>query len=156
MARPEQRKARKDYPEGGIKAGETYWYVKLKTQYGGIVKRSKTPFKASQLTQSPFKSGWFAVGEDWDASAKDVDAINDAAADIRSLGEDAQASFDSMPEGLQQGETGQLLENRASECEDRADQLEALAMEMADADDDEDEAERITDAAGDLIGDMPE
>jgi len=32
-----------------------------------------------------------------------------------------------MPEGLQQGDTGQMLENRASESETAADELDTLA-----------------------------
>lgn len=40
MARPEKRKARKDYPNEGIKAGDEYWYVKLKLQRGGKVMRN--------------------------------------------------------------------------------------------------------------------
>jgi hypothetical protein len=46
------------------------------------------------------------------------------------LGEQAQESFDNMPEGLQQGDTGQMLENRAQACHDAAATLEALADEF--------------------------
>ena len=73
MARPEQRKARKDYPREGIKAGDTYWYVKLKMQRGGRVMRSLTPFKPSQLTQSAAhlrhqknSDAWLANRAGWD------------------------------------------------------------------------------------------
>lgn len=31
MAKVEKRKARKDYPEDGIKAGDEYYYVQMKT-----------------------------------------------------------------------------------------------------------------------------
>ncbi len=135
MARPEQRKARKDYPQNGIKAGDLYWYVKLKLQRGGQVKRSLTPFKPSQLTNSGFKSAFLAAGEDWEASDKDADAMRSAAEAIRSAGEEAQGSFDNMPEGLQQGDTGQSLENRASECSRIADELDSLADELEGLDD---------------------
>ena len=130
MARPEQRKARKDYPREGIKAGDTYWYVKLKMQRGGRVMRSLTPFKPSQLTQSAFKSAWLSAQEEWEASDKDADAIRAAAEAISEAGQEAQSSFDNMPEGLQQGDTGQTLENRASTAEDIAGQLESLADEL--------------------------
>lgn len=130
MARPEQRKARKDYPREGIKAGDTYWYVKLKMQRGGRVMRSLTPFKPSQLTQSAFKSAWLSAQEEWEASDKDADAIRAAAEAISEAGQEAQNSFDNMPEGLQQGDTGQTLENRASTAEDIAGQLESLADEL--------------------------
>ena len=130
MARPEQRKARKDYPREGIKAGDTYWYVKLKMQRGGRVMRSLTPFKPSQLTQSAFKSAWLSAQEEWEASDRDADAIRAAAEAIAEAGQEAQSSFDNMPEGLQQGDTGQTLENRANTAEAIAGQLESLADEL--------------------------
>ena len=130
MAKVEVRKARKDYPREGIKAGETYYYTKLKLQRGGQVKRSKTPFKPSQLTNSPFKSGWLAVQEAWEESGKDGEAIRAAAEALTSLGEDTRGSFDNMPEGLQQGDTGQQLEARADACENAASELESLADEF--------------------------
>lgn len=183
MARPEKRKARKDYPNEGIKAGDEYWYVKLKLQRGGKVMRSLKPFKESQLTTSPFKSGWYTMQEAWEESDKGSEAIREAAGEIRSLGEDAQGSFDNMPEGLQQGDTGQTLETRAYDCSEKADELDALADELdeleepveplGDLETDEEnesaatdfedaqaeyesEVERITDEADGLIGDMPE
>jgi len=132
MAKVDKRTARKDYPDAGIKRGDTYYYTSLKLQRGGIIKRSLLPFKPSQLTTSTFKSGWLSTQESFDASSKDADDIRAAAEDIRGLGEDAQGSFDNMPEGLQQGDTGQMIENRVSECERVADQLEGLADEMGE------------------------
>lgn len=130
MAKVEKRVARKDYPQNGIKAGDTYYYTKLKLQRGGMVKRSLTPFKPSQLTNSPFKSGWLAVQEDWEDSGKDGEAIRAAADALTSLGETTRESFGNMPEGLQQGDTGQQLEARADACENAASELESLADEF--------------------------
>ena len=130
MPKVEVRKARKDYPNSGIKAGDTYYYTKLKLQRGGQIKRSLKPFKPSQLTNSPFKSGWLAMQEDWEDSDKGGDAIRAAAEALTSLGEEARGSFDNMPEGLQQGETGQQLEARADACENAASELESLADEF--------------------------
>ncbi len=183
MPRVEKRVARKDYPNSGISKGDTYYFTKIKLARGGRIMRSKTPFKPSQLTLSPFKSGWLATQEAWDESGKEADAMREAAEAIRSLGEDARGSFDNMPEGLQQGDTGQTLEARADKCNEVADQLESLADEwdaldepveplgdLEDAaendaaqekfDDElaeyENELERIKDEADNLIGDMPE
>lgn len=129
MAKVEKRVARKDYPQNGIKAGDTYYYTKLKLQRGGLVKRSLTPFKPSQLTNSPFKSGWLSTQEEWEAGDKDGEAIRAASEALTGLGQEAQESFDNMPEGLQQGDTGQQLEARSSTCEDVAGQLDGLADE---------------------------
>lgn len=56
-------------------------------------------------------------------------AIEEVAQAIREAGEEAQGSFDNMPEGLQEGETGQLLQQRAERCEEIADELEELELE---------------------------
>lgn len=132
MARPVQRKAAKDYPQQGIKKGDTYWYVKLKLQRGGIVKRQKEPFKQSQLTTSEFKGAVF----DWQdelAKIEDRDAATTAAESIRNIGEEQQEKFENMPEGLQQGSTGELLEERANACEQAADEIDEIVSEWEDA-----------------------
>jgi PAS domain-containing protein len=137
MPRVHKRTAAKDYPKSGIKKGDVYYYTKLKLQRGGIEKRSLKPFKPSELTTSPFKSGFLAVGERWDESGKGVDDIRAAADAIRDLGGDVRASFDNMPEGLQQGDTGQMLETRADGCDEKADELDGLADELDDLEDPE-------------------
>lgn len=131
--------ARKDYPKEGIKKGDEYYFTSIRTGRGGRVLRSLTPFKQSQLTNSPFLSGWYAASEAWGESAKDADAMREAAVAIRELGEEAQNSFDNMPEGLQMGDTGQTLENRASHADSIAGDLESLADEWDALDDPEDE-----------------
>lgn len=130
MPRVTQRKARKDYPESGIKKGDLYYYTSLKLQRGGIVKRSLTMFKQSQLTNSPFKSAWYAAQESWDAGDKGASAMQETAEAFREIANEARESFDNMPEGLQQGDTGQMLENRAEEGVRIADELDDLASEM--------------------------
>lgn len=135
MPRVETRKAAKDYPEQGIKKGDTYYYAKIRVGRGGIELRSTIPFRPSQLTRAPFRGGWLTMQEAWQGSDQDADAIREAAEAIRELGNDAQGSFDNMPEGLQQGETGQKLENRASECERIADELDELAERWDGLDD---------------------
>lgn len=181
MPRVIKRKARKDYPENGIKKGDEYYFTQLRLQRGSMVKRSLKPFKPSQLTNSPFKSGFFAAQEGWDESSKDGEAMREAGEAIREIGNECQENFDNMPDGLQQGDTGQMLENRASECERIAGELDGLAEEwdnledpdvtVYDGDNDPDELEddlataqeayeaeqeRIRDEVDGLMGDMPE
>lgn len=176
MARQEQRTARKDYPDHGIKKGDTYFFAKIKTgQRSSRIIRSLKRIPQSQLTTSPFKSGWYAMQEAWEASSREADDIRAAAQEITDLGDQAQESFDNMPEGLQQGDTGQMLENRAQACQDAAATLDALADEfealdkpdeLGDEDQDEElenaweeyeqECTRISEEADELIGDMPE
>lgn len=135
MARQEKRTARKDYPRDGIKKGDTYYYTKLKLQRGGIEKRSLKPFKPSQLTTSGFKIAFLSAGEGFEEAMKGGDystlasALSDAAEAIRDAGQEARDAFDNMPEGLQQGDTGQLLEARADGCDSKADELDDLASQ---------------------------
>lgn len=137
MAKPVQKTAAKDYPEQGIKKGDRYWYVALKLQRGGIVKRSLKPFKRSQLTTSEY----FQQLYDWEDSKAEIADMDDAqqfADDIRALGEEQQEKFDNMPEGLQQGDTGQMLEARANACEAAADEIEEIISEWESAKDEDD------------------
>ena len=186
MPKVEKRVARKDYPESGIAKGDTYYFTKMKTgPRSSRTMRSKTPFKASQLTSSAFKSAYLAAQEAWDDGDKDADAMRSAAEAIREAGQEAQNAFDNMPEGLQQGDTGQMLEERANYCESAADSLEGLADELDGLEEPEepegydediapedksdewieyeesrddfiDARERIMSEADELIGDMPE
>jgi hypothetical protein len=41
--------------------------------------------------------------------------------------------FNNMPDGLQQGDSGQLLEARSQSCQDFADELDAAISEIRDA-----------------------
>ena len=127
MARPEKRNAAKDYPNSGIAKGDSYWYVKIKTgPRSSRVMRQKHPFKRSQLTSSDFLSQLY----DWEDSIADFagthDELQDFADTIRQLGEEQRDKYDNMPEGLQQGDTGQMLEQRADACESAADEIENI------------------------------
>lgn len=146
MARPVQRKANKDYPQNGIKKGDTYWYVKLKLQRGGIVKRSLTPFKRSQLTTSEFQSALYDWEDEKDGLG-DMDNAQSLADTIREIGEEQQGKFDNMPEGLQQGDTGQMIEQRAQACEQAASDIEEIIGEWETAKEEHDSAVQEYEAA---------
>lgn len=131
MPKVKHVRARKDYPDHGISKGDMYYVAHVKTgQRSSKTLRSLTPLTPSQLTTSPFKSAWYGVQEEWECGDKDEAAMRSAAEAIRELGEEAQSSFDNMPEGLQQAHIGELLENRANEAERIAGELEGLADEL--------------------------
>jgi len=139
------KKARKDHPPD-IKKGESYYHWKFR--YGGI-RRSKTRPKPSQLTQSEFLSQLYDLQERRDAVCEhgptdDFDSfkteIEDIADEIESLGEECSEKHDNMPEQLQDGDVGQLLEERASRCEDMAQELRD-AVECSGAEDYDPEAD---------------
>jgi len=132
MARIHHRKARKDYPEHGIKKGDMYYTAQIKTgPRSSRVLRSLKPLKASQMTTSPFRQDYYAMQEAWDSTeAHTAEDIRSAAEVCRELSEQASESFENMPESLQQADTGQMLENRRDECESKADDLDGFADEF--------------------------
>ena len=128
------KKARKD--NSVCKAGESYYWWKFR--YGGK-HLSRTYPTRSQLTQSNFYATlWDAednlsTPDDVNDIQRFVDDLNGLAEDIRGLGEECQSSYDNMPEGLQEGDTGQLLETRVEECERLASEIEDAASEAEGA-----------------------
>lgn len=125
-----------------IPAGQPYrwWKFNFGAKYKRCMKPACTP-KPSDLTQSEFYSTLYDLQErlgnslddfrkgESDASST-ASELNEIAEELRSLGEECGEKFNNMPEGLQQGDSGQLLENRVSECDSKADELESAASDL--------------------------
>lgn len=143
-------KARKAMPAQGIAVGDSYYWWKFKNRVGnGTRMVSKTPPKPSQLTRSGFNSQWRGFAEQIEELPLDdglYDALQEIAGAIRELGEEAQSSLDNMPEGLQQGATGELLTQRVENADSWASEIEGLEQpeliepEMDEPGQDEDES----------------
>ena len=88
--------------------------------------RSKTPFKRSQLTNSDYLGELYEIEDDLNEITS-VEEASDIAERFRTLGQDQQDKLDNMPEGLQEGDTGQMIQERAEACENAADEIETLA-----------------------------
>ena len=135
MARVHHRKAAKDYPQFGIAKGDMHYYVKIKTgPRSSREMRSKTPFKRSQLTSSDYQSQLYDW-EDSKAEISDMESAQEFADTIRSLGEEQREKLDNMPEGLQQGSTGEMLTERAAACEAAAGEIEEAITDWKSAKD---------------------
>lgn len=124
--------ARKDNPVA--KKGESYWWWKpMVGGRGGAKRFSKERPRRSQLTQSEFLSSLYDL-EDGDmqsvATAEDFTSIAEA---LRELGQAQQEKLDNMPDGLRDGDTGQMLEERASGCDSWADEIDARGSELESA-----------------------
>lgn len=137
MARVKHQKAAKDYPGAGIKKGDMYYYAKIKTGPRSSRQiRQLTPIRPSQLTSSDFLSQFYGLQErlaDYKGGIADLAGeLNEIAEEARSLGEAEQEKFDNMPEPLQGGDTGQMIEERAQAMEAWADSLEAAASTAED------------------------
>ena len=127
--------ARKDNPV--CKKGESYYWWKF---LRGPKLYSLTLPKRSQLTQSDFFSQMYAIEDDVIAGFDDAgdsleelkSMVEDAVEQIRGLGDECCEKLDNMPEGLQEGPTGELLQSRSDECESMADELEQIDLDPPD------------------------
>lgn len=128
MARIHQRVARKDYPGQGIKKGDTYYTWKTRMTVGksyvGHVHRSLT--RPLTTSSSAYEQALAEIDKAFDG-VEDAEGLREVAQQIRDLGEEEQGKFDNMPEGLQQGDTGQMLEERAGNCSQWADDVDTAA-----------------------------
>ncbi len=147
MPRVHKQKARKDYPKEGIKKGDAYYKWSIKTgPVSGISFRSKTPPKPSPLTLSPFLQEYYGIQEDLENLSADTaenleSQVQEIIGRIENLRDETQGSLDNMPEGLQQGDTGQLLQERIDGLENWQSDLEGVSLDF-DFDEEEPEQEK--------------
>lgn len=134
MARVHTAKASKDYPNHGIKKGQTYFYWQL---YRSPKQMSLERPRPSQLTGSDKLSRTYAACEQLEdsiASADNletlVDDLNTCAEEIREVADEYRQSKENMPESLQESEIGQLCEENADNLEGFADELEQAASDI--------------------------
>lgn len=140
------KKARKDYPNYGIKKGETYYHWSF--NYGPTVKSKIYP-KQSQLTQSDFLQQVYALQERLEEISTDSSNLenarcerDDIVSELRSLAEECEERRNNMPESLQDAPSGQTLESRVDSCNEMADELESIDLDIElEGSDDEEEQE---------------
>jgi len=96
---------------GDIKVGESYYWWKFR--YGGK-RTSRTPPKPSQLTQSAYLSTVYSWQErESPESYDDLESeLDDLKGEVETLRDEQQEKLDNMPDGLKEGDTGQLLQER--------------------------------------------
>lgn len=139
------KKARKAHPAGGIKKGESYyWWAFMQGGRGGPKHYSKTPPKASQLTQSEFLGAFYDIEEEIGALSADSglgDATAEIAQRLHELADEQESKKSNMPDGLQEGDTGQMLEQRTERCNEIADELEGLTFDYDGDKEDKEDAE---------------
>lgn len=122
------KSARKDNPVA--KKGESYWWWKpMIGGRGGPKRYSKERPKPSQMTQSAFLSAIYGASEQLE-EADTPEAFREIAEAVREAGQEARGSYDNMPDSLQQGETGQLLDERATNADSWADAIDQQADEL--------------------------
>lgn len=141
MPRVHSQVAAKDYPDQGIKKGDTYYSWTFKNRVGrGTRVMSRTPPKASQLTRSEYLSQALSLQERVEALEANENLpgeVEEIIGDLRSLADEQDEKFNNMPEGLQQGDTGQLLETRRDNTNSFADELEGIDLDEFKEDEDQ-------------------
>jgi len=130
MARAIQRTARKEYPHYGIKKGDRYWFAEVKTgPRSSRTIRSLKPIPRSQLTASEFLSTAYDLSDQLE-TCDSLEQLIEIKEGFESLQDETQEKLDNMPEGLQQGDTGQLLQERIDQCESIISEIEDAANDI--------------------------
>jgi hypothetical protein len=128
------RVPRKDsYTGVNIPVGSSYYTWAFR--YGGP-RYSLTSPKQSQLTNSPFLQALYGLQEEiGDLNAEDVsqEKIDEFVSALEDMRDEVQGSLDNMPEGLQEGDTGQMMQERIDSCESAIDELTSIDAEVDEA-----------------------
>lgn len=137
------KKARKTYRGTSIKKGDSYFWWKFRR---GIKHRSKIQPRPSQLTQSAFWSSYLASMEGFEDSVGKASSGDDLREAVSSLVEaleeiktETEEKKENMPEPLQQGETGELLQERIDGLEELISELQGVEVEDDEESDDDEE-----------------
>ena len=150
------KKARKDYPEDGIKKGESYYW--WKPRYGGI-RRSKTYPSRQELTQSEFLCRVYDIEDELSSIEIDIegknkeeieqeirDTLESIISEIEELRDECEDKLYNMPEQLQDtSEAGILLQERIDALEDWISELENIDISIEDDDNIQERVEEILD-----------
>ena len=131
MPRVHRRKARKDYPAEGIAKGDVYYSWKFRNT---PVCRSLNAPLPEQLTQSACQQEWIPLNREVTEFDGSADDLKELAERFRTLGSDQEERRDNMPDSLQESPSAELLSERASECEEVADELDEFATRLEEED----------------------
>jgi hypothetical protein len=134
MARAFSRVAGKDYPEHGIKKGDTYYFWSV--GFRGRKQMSKTPPRQSQLTGSKMSAAYAAQEALQDALAaasspeEVAEALNTAADEIEAVGDEYQEAADATTGNGNRVPNADEMEEKASGLRDWAESLRNDATEV--------------------------
>lgn len=130
MAKIEKPKARKEYKCSKcgevIKVGDTY-LKGTPFRRSPVIRCTKCGLRSWELSSSDYVQGVGRVCECWEEDyGCDEDTAQSIADELSSILDDTQDSLDNMPEGLQEGDTGQLLQERIDSLDDTISELESI------------------------------
>jgi hypothetical protein len=147
------KSARKADKNAGIKKGDSYYWWQF--AFGSKRKSKTRPARSSYETQSEFLGAIYDIEDrlaeitDFDDAQSERDSIVD---ELRELADQCEEKRSNMPDQLQDSGSGEILSNRVDSCNEFADELEGIDLEIEKEDDesDEDFEERQNDALSEL------
>ena len=134
MAKIEKPKARKEYKCSKcgetIKIGDTY-LKGTPFRRSPIIRCTKCGLRSWELSSSDYVQGVGRVCDCWEEDyGCDEDTAQSIADELDTIKDNCQDSLDNMPEGLQEGDTGQLLQERIDQLDDVISELEDIDYEV--------------------------
>ena len=123
------KKARKDIPHAGIKAGEPYYWWKFKNCGKSV---SKNYPKRSQLTRSEYYKFVYDLQDD-NGTTPDFDDLQGKIEDIVSSLEDNKSEqedkLNNMPESLRYAPSGETIQERIDNLDDAISELQSITID---------------------------
>ncbi len=127
-------KAAKDNPVA--KKGESYyWWKHMVGGRGGPKQYSKTPPKPQQLTQSDYYRSVYDLADEIAALDSDMEreALREAVElikeNVETLRDEQEEKKNNLPDSLQEGPTGELLQERYDALDSAASELDAIDLD---------------------------
>lgn len=148
------KSAAKDYPHAGVKKGEPYYWWKPFRQGKRI---SKERPKASQVATSEYAQrvlGLVEGLEEWGGPWTESDR-DDLVLELEEIRDMQQDSYDAMPEGLQQGDVGVMLEERVSALDEWIDELGQIGFPEPKEGEEEGDEEEVEGALEQALASAP-
>lgn len=136
--------------------GQSYYWWATRTTIGKTyhksIHKSKDKPKPSRLESSPFTSGWMSALEAFDDLGTGDDfesAVADVVGNLEDLMSETQDKYDNLPEGLQAGQTGEMLQGRVDSLQELIDELGNVSVDMSDVSSEEPDEDDVKAEAGD-------
>ena len=130
MAKIEKPKARKEYKCSKcgqtIKVGDTY-LKGTPFRRSPVIRCTKCGLRSWELSSSDYVQGVGRVCDCWEEDyGCGEDTAQSIADELDTIKDNCQDSLDNMPEGLQEGDTGQLIQERIDNLDSAISDLEAI------------------------------
>lgn len=108
--------------------------------------------RPSDLTRSDFWKAIYSIQEEeLFTNSEEFESDRDTAvSDLQNIRDETQEKLDNMPQGLQEGDTGQLLQERIDALESAIETLEGTDLEIADDLDDSQRESRVEEISSEL------